>query len=42
MAAGEAWVIHWPDADLEIPWPRGMTLKEAVNEWILDMADELR
>lgn len=40
--AEEAWVIHWPDADLVIPWPHGMTLKEAVNEWILDIVDEHR
>ena len=31
--AEEAWVLHWPDANLIIPWPLGMTLKEAVREW---------
>ena len=32
--AEEAWVIDWPDAGLVIPWPHGLTLREAVREWL--------
>lgn len=32
--AVKAWVIHWPDAGLVIPWPVGRTLREAVAEWL--------
>lgn len=37
--AEEAWVIHWPDANLVIPWPPGMTLREAVAEWLWRLGD---
>lgn len=37
--AEKAWVIHWPDAGLIIPWPHGMTLKEAVEDWLFDAKD---
>lgn len=40
--AEKAWVLHWPDADLVIPWPHGMTLREAVQEWLGDIIDEAR
>ena len=26
-------VMHWPDLGLVIPWPKGMTAKQAVEEW---------
>ena len=31
--AKECYVLKWPDADVEIPWPEGMTVKEAIVAW---------
>ena len=31
--ADEVFVIHWEDADVVIPWPEGMTVKEAIMAW---------
>jgi hypothetical protein len=29
----EVWVLRWPDAGVEIPWPEGLTVKAAILEW---------
>lgn len=29
----EVYAIYWPQAGLEIPWPEGMTIREAVIAW---------
>jgi len=36
--ARDQYVLDWPQADLRIPWPRGMTAKEAVVQWAHDEA----
>ena len=29
----EAYVLHWEGADVVIPWPIGMTAREAIIAW---------
>jgi hypothetical protein len=29
----DAWVLRWPDAGIEIPWPEGMSAAEAIQWW---------
>lgn len=31
--ADEVFVLHWEDAGVIIPWPEGMTVKEAIVQW---------
>lgn len=30
---GNAFVLHWKAADVFIPWPEGMTPKQAILAW---------
>jgi hypothetical protein len=34
--AEEVFVLHWEDADIVIPWPKGMTAKQAIIDWSMD------
>jgi hypothetical protein len=29
----DVWVLRWPDARIEIPWPKGISALEAVRQW---------
>jgi len=31
-------VLVWPSQDIEIPWPEGMTPRQAIIAWAKDMA----
>ncbi len=31
--AGTVYVIDWPDAGIVIPWPEGLSAREAVKAW---------
>lgn len=31
--ADAVFVLRWPEVGLEIPWPAGLTLGEAVDQW---------
>ncbi len=31
----EVYVIYGPETDVHIPWPEGMTLKEAILAWAI-------
>lgn len=31
--AREAWVLFWPEAHVEIPWPEGLSVREAIYLW---------
>ena len=37
--ADEVWLLRWPEADLLIPWPEGMTPKEAILHWAAKVLD---
>lgn len=30
---GDVYVMHWKEGDMVIPWPEGMTAKEAILAW---------
>lgn len=37
----ESFVMDWPEAGMLIPWPEGMTAKQAIEAWILGKATDI-
>lgn len=34
--AQEVWIVDWPEAEIRILWPEGMTPKEAILAWAIE------
>lgn len=32
-SAKTVWLVYWPEAGIEISWPEGMTMAEAISNW---------
>lgn len=42
LGFAEVYVIHWAEVGIIIPWPEGLTAKEAVDLWKQGIADGAR